>query len=100
MYIGCNDGTLLELNCKTFKIEREMENRLPIQSIVVLENDLVISAHSIKSGYMEARSALQIVKPGPLYKFVSLENQSLSGTGDINQIIVNAIDETELILAC
>ena len=49
---------------------------------------------------MEARSALQIVKPGPLYKFVSLENQSLSGTGDINQIIVNAIDETELILAC
>ena len=30
MFIGCKDGTLLELNCRTFKLEREMENEMPI----------------------------------------------------------------------
>lgn len=84
MYVGCNDGTLLELNCKNFKIEREMENKLAIQSIVVLENDLLILAHSIRSGYMEERSAVQIVKPGSAYKFESLDNLSLVGTGNIS----------------
>ena len=84
MYIGCNDGTLLELNCKNFKIEREMENKLAIQSIVVLENDLLILAHSIRSGYMEERSAVQIVKPGSAHKFESLDNLSLVGTGNIS----------------
>ena len=64
IYIGCCDGTFLEVNCKTFKVEREMENDMPIQSITVLENELIVLAHSVSSGYMEDRSSLQIVKPG------------------------------------
>ena len=30
MYIGCRDGTLYELNCKTLKLERVRQNYLPI----------------------------------------------------------------------
>ena len=100
MYVGCSNGTLLELNCKNFKIEREMNNDMPIQSILVIENDLIVLAHSVSSGYMEDRSAISIVKPGQDYTFECLVKQSLKGTGDINQIILNSIEESELILAC
>ena len=30
MYIGCYNGTLLEMNCKNYKIEREMDTDEPI----------------------------------------------------------------------
>ena len=49
---------------------------------------------------MEDRSTIQIVKPGSFYNFESVAKQSLMGTGDINQIVVNPLDDTELILAC
>ena len=100
MYIGCYNGTLLEMNCKNYKIEREMDTDEPIQSIIVLESDIIILAHSVKSGYMEDRSTIQIVKPGSFYNFESVAKQSLMGTGDINHIIANPLDDTELILAC
>ena len=61
-----------------------MDNDMPIQSITVLENELIVLAHSVSSGYMEDRSSLQIVKPGQHYNFESLVIQSLKGTGDIN----------------
>ena len=100
MYIGCSNGTLLEMNCKSLKIEREMNNDMPIQSIMVMDNDLIVLAHSVSSGYMEDRSSISIVKPGSDYTFECLVKQSLKGTGDINQIILNSIEESELILAC
>ena len=49
-----------------------MDNDMPIQSITVLENELIVLAHSVSSGYMEDRSSLQIVKPGQHYNFESL----------------------------
>ena len=91
---------MLELNCKTFKVERELETGLPILTIVVLENDFVVVSHSVTSGYMEERSGLQIVKPGSDYKFHTVEYQSLEGTGNVYQILVNSLEPTELILAC
>ena len=66
----------------------------------MLDNDLLLLAHSVRSGYLEERSALQIVKPGPDWDYVSLAMATLVGTGDINQIIMNPVEDTELILAC
>ena len=82
------------------KMEREMENEMPIQSITVLDNNMLLLAHSVRSGYLEERSALQIVKPGSNYDYVSLAVENLVDTGDINEIIQNPIEDTELILAC
>ena len=62
-FVGCKDGTLLKINCKTFKVEREMENDLPIHSIIFYEHGMLILAHSVQSGYLEDRSMLQIVIP-------------------------------------
>ena len=47
MFIGCKDGTLIEMNCRTFKLDREMENEMPIQSITVLDDNLLLLAHSV-----------------------------------------------------
>ena len=58
MFVGCKDGTLLEINCKTYKVEREMDNALPINSITIYENDMLILAHSESSAYLEDRSIL------------------------------------------
>ena len=58
MFVGCKDGTLLEINCKNFRVEREMDNELPINSITIYEGDMLILAHSEQSGYLEDRSIL------------------------------------------
>ena len=100
MFVGCKDGTLLEINCRTFKIEREMENEMPIQSITIFEGGYLILAHSIRSGYLEDRSALQIVKPGDQHDYVSAAIINLVDTGDINEILVNPVEDSELIIAC
>ena len=100
MFIGCKDGTLLELNCRTFKLEREMENDLPILSITALEDGMLILAHSVRSGYLEERSALQVVRPGQEYDFTSVATVNLVATGDINQVVLNPDESTELLLAC
>ena len=100
MFVGCKDGTLLEVNCKTFKVEREMENDLPIQSIIVYEDGMLILAHSIQSGYLEDRSVVQVVKPNANYRFESVAMVNLAETGNINEIILNPMDDDELIIAC
>ena len=100
MFIGCKDGTLLEVSCRTFRIDREMENDMPIQHITVLENNMLVLAHSVRSGYLEERSALQIVRPGEDYIYESMTVINLVDTGDINEILINPVEDNELIIAC
>ena len=100
MFIGCKDGTLLEVGCRSFRIDREMDNDMPIQHITVLDNDMLVLAHSVRSGYLEERSALQIVKPGEDYHYENVATINLVDTGDINEILVNPVEENELIVAC
>ena len=100
MLVGCKDGTLLEVNLRTMKIDREMENDMPIQSITIFREEMLILAHSMPSGYLEARSALQIVKPDDDYGYASIAIANLLDTGDINEILLNPVEEDELIIAC
>ena len=100
MLVGCKDGMLLEVNCRTMKIDREMENDMPIQSITIFEDEMLILAHSMPSGYLELRSALQIVKPDDDYGYTSIAVINLVDTGDINEILLNPVEEDELIIAC
>lgn len=77
-----------------------MACELPIVSITVIDDDQLLLAHEIHNGYLDERSALQIVKKGDNYDYVSVAIQHLTDTGNINQIILNPIDKSQIILAC
>ena len=58
LLIGCKDGTLVEMNIRKLKLEREMAGDLPIVSITVLDDDQLLLAHEIHSGYLDERAVL------------------------------------------
>ena len=118
LFVGCRDGTLLEINTKTVQLVREMQTGFCISTIQELEKDVLILGQNIGSGWAEARGQISIVR---LVNTNSLKmkkepderlengfrlHQTLAiPVGDINQILVNpttadSSDTIELILAC
>ena len=86
MYIGCKDGALWEVNCKSFKLERAIDTKLPIQSITVMENNTIVLVQSVSSAYLENRTTLQLIKASETEKneFETLLIEGLANTGDVH----------------
>ena len=82
------------MNTLKLKLEREMACELPIVSITVMDDDKLLLAHEIHNGYLDERATLQIVKKGDNYDYVSVAIHHLTGTGNINQLIINPLEKS------
>jgi len=87
IYIGCRDGILLELCAKNFELTKEMATNFTISCIAQFNDNTLIIAHTIGTGYLDSRAKITVVsvKSNDFEEICS----SLVATGDINKILVS-----------